>query len=83
MLNKYDKMYSEFLDKLAKVHNDHVLFKKRMNYRNAKNLRKSFVDFHEYIDEIKREILAIQRKYREEVLEVRKKEREQQKENKK
>ena len=54
-----------------------------MNYRNAKKLRLSCVDFEEHVDLLKKEILAIQRKYRHEVLDVRKSRRELKKENKK
>jgi hypothetical protein len=54
-----------------------------MNYKNAKDLRLTCVDFQEHVDVLKREILSIQRRYREEVLQVRKKRRELKKGNQK
>jgi len=83
MLNNYNKLYTELLDRFAELHNSHVRFKEKMNYRNAKKLRLSCVDFEEHVDLLKKEILAIQRKYRHEVLDVRKQRRELKKENKK
>jgi hypothetical protein len=83
MLNKYNDLYAELLDKFAKLHNANVLFKQRMNYKNAKDLRLTCVDFQEHVDVLKREILSIQRRYREEVLQVRKKRRELKKGNQK
>jgi len=83
MLNNYNKLYTELIDRFAELHNANVRFKEKMNYRNAKKLRLSCVDFEEHVDLLKKEILAIQRKYRHEVLDVRKQRRELKKENKK
>jgi len=54
MLNNYNKLYTELLDRFAELHNSHVRFKEKMNYRNAKKLRLSCVDFEEHVDLVKK-----------------------------
>ena len=83
MLNNYNKLYEELIEKFVKLHNANIICKQKMNYRNAKNLRLTFADFQEHVDTLRREIFAIQRQYRDEVLNVRKNRRKQQKGNKK
>jgi hypothetical protein len=82
MLNNYNKLYEELIEKFVKLHNANITCKQKMNYKNAKDLRLTFSDFQEHVDVLRREIFAIQKQYRDEVLKVRKKRREQQKENK-
>ena len=49
MINNYDKVYSEFIDKVAELHNAHIAFKTKAIHESSLRLKKAIADLQSHM----------------------------------
>ena len=64
MLNNYDKVYSEFIDKVAEIHNAHIAFKKNATHEPSLRLKRAITDLQDHMNAYRSEIMIFREAYK-------------------
>jgi hypothetical protein len=64
MLNNYDKVYSEFIDKVAELHNAHIAFKKNATHEPSLRLKRAITDLQDHMHAYRSEVMIFREAYK-------------------
>ena len=64
MLNNYDKVYSEFLDKVAELHNAHIAFKTKATHEPSLRLKRAITDIENFMAALRGEVMSFREAYK-------------------
>lgn len=64
MLNNYDKVYSEFIDKVAELHNAHIAFKNKATHEPSLRLKRAISDLQEHMFAYRAEVKIFRDAYK-------------------
>ena len=64
MLNNYDKVYSEFIDKVAEIHNAHIAFKKNATHEPSLRLKRAITDLQDHMHAYRSEVMIFREAYK-------------------
>jgi hypothetical protein len=64
MLNNYDKVYSEFIDKVAEIHNAHIAFKKNATHEPSLRLKRAITDLQDHMHAYRSEVMSFREAYK-------------------
>ena len=63
MLNKYDKVYSEFIDKVAELHNAHIAFKNKPTHEPSLRLKRAITNVQDHMYAMRTEVMSFREAY--------------------
>jgi hypothetical protein len=63
MLNKYDKVYSEFIEKVAELHNAHIAFKTKPTHEPSLRLKRAITDVQDHMYSMRTEVMSFREAY--------------------
>lgn len=66
MLNNYDKVYSEFIDKVAELHNAHIAFKNKATHETSIRLKKAIASLESHMFVYRGEVKEFRENYKQE-----------------
>lgn len=61
MLNKYNKLYQDLIDKFAELHNAHMELSKKKTKNNFNRIRKAIAAVKEHTDPLRKCVMDLQR----------------------
>ena len=64
MLNNYDKVYSEFIDKVAELHNAHIAIKKNSTHEPSLRLKRAITDLQDHMHAYRSEVMIFREAYK-------------------
>lgn len=70
MINNYDRVYSEFLDRVAELHNAHIAFKDKAIHESSLRLKKAIADLEAHMFVYRGEVKQFRENYKQEQREL-------------